>query len=93
MNLPSAHDIRRVCTAGRLLASGGLVISAAIMLRVGGDPSTLSTGVAIALLATIFLAFLADRFLASILDRVDRYDARAASPAPLADRADLRDAA
>jgi hypothetical protein len=72
--MQSTHGLRRAATAGRLLACGGLLIAAAIMLRVGREPSALGTGTAITIMLTIFVAFLADRFLTSVLDRLDRFD-------------------
>ena len=94
MTTPRLHRMRRVSTAGRLLAVGGLLIALAIMLRVGRDPSVLSTAVATSLLVTIFVAFLADRFLASVLDHIDRYDAGTVSSVPSQTQpSSLRDAA
>ncbi|HLO39523.1 MAG TPA: hypothetical protein VK176_00760 [Phycisphaerales bacterium] len=92
--MPSTQALRRAATAGRLLACSALLIAAAIMLRVGREPSILGTGAAITLLLTVFLAFLADRFLTSVLDRVDRFDVhQPAATVPQDSPADLKDAA
>ncbi|MCC6425365.1 MAG: hypothetical protein IT435_00960 [Phycisphaerales bacterium] len=85
--------IRTVCTVGRLLAVVGLLLAAATMARAIADPARMSTLTAGAVLGVIFLAFLADRFLGSVMDRIDRFNPGSATGQPTADATELRDAA
>ncbi|GMV24950.1 MAG: hypothetical protein AMXMBFR58_09810 [Phycisphaerae bacterium] len=84
--------LRRACTAGRLLGIAGLLCAAAIMLSVFNQPAALSGWAAGAVFGVILLAFLADRLLTSVLDRVDRFEHAQLESRVSADQ-HLRDAA
>ncbi len=93
MEWRSVTVVRRACTAGRLIACAGLITAAAIMLRVISNPAALGPWAAALLLVTVFIAFLADRFLASVMDHVDRFEAAGIRSESSARPSELREAA
>ncbi len=71
----SASRVREICTIGRVSAVIGMAIACGAMIRVFDHPARLGGWAALLTLGVILLAFIADRFLCSVMDRLDRFEA------------------